>query len=128
LGIDNRVRFLGWQGRAELPKTYLGANLFVYPSRHEGMPNAVLEAMASGLPVLATRIAGNEDLVSAETGVLVPPEDAAALQAALQQLLADAALRQRLGAAAPRHIQGQYSWQGVTQAYLDLMRKIVGRR
>jgi len=67
-------------------------------------------------------------LVSAETGVLVPPEDAAALQAALQQLLADAALRQRLGAAAPRHIQDQYSWLGVTQAYLDLMRKIVGRR
>jgi glycosyltransferase involved in cell wall biosynthesis len=125
LGLADKIRFLGWLSRAELPKIYQQANLFVYPSRHEGMPNAVLEAMASGLPVLATRIAGNEELVSAETGVLVPPEDAAALQAALEALLVDAGLRQRMGSAARQRVEQNYSWHGVAQAYLDLMRKIV---
>jgi glycosyltransferase involved in cell wall biosynthesis len=81
--------------------------------------------MASGLPVLATRIAGNEELVSAETGVLVPPEDTAALQAALEALLVDAGLRQRMGSAARQRVEQNYSWHGVAQAYLDLMRKIV---
>lgn len=128
LGLANKIRFLGWLSRAELPKTYQQANLFVYPSRHEGMPNAVLEAMASGLPVLATRIAGNEELVSADTGALVPPEDAAALEATLRPWMADASLRQRMGAAARRRVEQKYSWQGVAQAYLDLMRKIVGPR
>jgi len=127
LGLADKIRFLGWLSRAELPKTYQQANLFVYPSRHEGMPNAVLEAMASGLPVLATRIAGNEELVSADTGVLVAPEDAAALQAALGPLLVDAGLRQRLGSAARQRVEQTYSWHGVAQAYLDLMRKIVER-
>ncbi len=128
LGIAGQVRFQGWQNRSQLPETYRQANLFVYPSRHEGMPNAVLEAMASGLPVLATRIAGNEELVSAETGILVPPEDPAALEAALRQLLADAGVRQRMGAAARRRVEEKYSWQGVAQAYLDLMRKIVEKK
>ena len=128
LGIADKVHFLGWLGRAELPKAYQQANLFVYPSRHEGMPNAVLEAMASGLPVLATRIAGNEELVTEETGLLVPPEDPAALQSALKKLLSDAALRQRVGGAARRRVEEKYSWQAATQAYLDLMRNIVKSR
>jgi glycosyltransferase involved in cell wall biosynthesis len=128
LGIAEHVHFRGWQTREQLPETYRQANLFVYPSRHEGMPNAVLEAMASGLPVLATRIAGNEELVSAEAGILVPPEDVAALQAGLRQLLADAGLRQRMGAAARRRVEEKYGWQGVAESYLDLMSKIVEKK
>ena len=57
-------------------KCYQQANVFLFPSRHEGMPNAMLEAMASGLPVIASCIAGNEELVvDGETGYLVPSED-----------------------------------------------------
>jgi len=127
LGIEGQVQFLGWQSRERLPEIYRQANLFVYPSRHEGMPNAVLEAMASGLPVLATRIAGNEELVSEGTGILAPPEDATALAAALRTLLADPKLRQRLGAAARKRVAEAYSWPRVAQAYLQLMRKIAGQ-
>jgi glycosyltransferase involved in cell wall biosynthesis len=116
LGIAERVHFDGWLSREQLPAAYAQANLFVYPSRHEGMPNAVLEAMASGLPVLATRIAGNEELVSAETGLLVPAEDAGAFQSALERLLADAELRQRLGAAARERVADGYSWRRVAEA------------
>ena len=81
-----RVEFIGWQATDQLRKEYADSNLFLFPSRHEGMPNAVLEAMASGLPVIATRIAGNEELVvDGQTGILVPVEDAAALREALRE-------------------------------------------
>jgi glycogen(starch) synthase len=123
LGIASKLSFVGWQTREQLPVAYAAANLFVYPSRHEGMPNAVLEAMASGLPVLATRIAGNEELVTEATGILVPPADATALRSALEQLLPDAVLRQRLGDAARKRVAAGYSWRRVAEAYLELMQK-----
>jgi glycosyltransferase involved in cell wall biosynthesis len=128
LKIEKKIFFPGWQSREELPKTYQSANLFVYPSRHEGMPNAVLEAMASGLPILATRIAGNEELVSEETGVLVPTEDVEALAAALTSLIPNASLRQQMGAAARKRVEAQYSWRKVARAYLDLMNSVVETR
>lgn len=128
LGIAGRVSFSGWQARESLPDIYRQATLFVNPSRHEGMPNTVLEAMASGLPVLASRISGNEELVTEQTGVLVPAEDADALRAALQELLPNAALREQMGAAARKRVEAQYSWSKVAQAYLDLMKSSVESR
>ncbi len=90
LGIDDRVFFLGWQSREQIIESYRQANVFLFPSRHEGMPNAILEAMASGLPVIATCIAGNEELViEGQTGYLVPSEDIEALQNALKKILKD---------------------------------------
>ncbi len=125
-GIADRINFLGWQNGDELVRRYAQANLFVYPSRHEGMPNAVLEAMACGLPVLASQIAGNEELVAhKETGLLVPAEDANALQAALSELLPDSATRQRMGTAARKRVEAQYSWQRVTKEYLELMQRVL---
>jgi len=128
LQISERVDFPGWQSRQMLPNTYQQANLFVYPSRHEGMPNAVLEAMASGLPVLASRIAGNEDLVTKETGMLVPAEDTGALKSALAELIPNTTARERMGVAARQRVEAQYSWRVVAQAYLDLMTTIVESR
>ncbi len=126
LGIADRLNFLGWKNGEELVQRYAEANLFVYPSRHEGMPNAVLEAMACSLPVLATHIAGNEELVAHnETGLLVPAEDAKALRAALSSMLADAEGRQRMGAAARKRVETQYSWQRVSKEYLELMRRVL---
>ncbi|MEK6221414.1 MAG: glycosyltransferase family 4 protein, partial [Chloroflexota bacterium] len=94
LGIAERVEFLGWQSKDELVKRYCEANLYVYPSRHEGMPNVVLEAMSSGLPVIASEIAGNEELViPGETGLLVPEDDSAELLLAIRSLIRDAGLR-----------------------------------
>lgn len=128
LGIGERVNFLGWQSRQMLPNTYQQANLFVYPSRHEGMPNAVLEAMACGLPVAASRIAGNEELVTEDSGALFPAEDMQALKAILAKLIPDAAARERMGAASRRRVEAEYSWQKVAQAYLDLMSAAVEKR
>jgi glycosyltransferase involved in cell wall biosynthesis len=126
LGIFDRVNFLGWQNGDGLVRRYAQANLFVYPSRHEGMPNAVLEAMACGLPVLASHIAGNEELVThKETGLLVPTEDATALCAALSELLPDSEMRERMGAAGRKHVEAQYSWQRVSREYLELMQRVL---
>jgi glycosyltransferase involved in cell wall biosynthesis len=121
LGIGERVNFPGWQSRQMLPNTYQKANLFVYPSRHEGMPNAVLEAMASGLPVVASRIAGNEELVNEDTGVLVESEDVTALKSVLEKLISDPDLCERMGKAARNRVEREYSWRKVAQSYLDLM-------
>ncbi|MBC8331907.1 MAG: glycosyltransferase family 4 protein [Anaerolineae bacterium] len=120
--ITARVRFANWLDGPALLEEYHQSNLFVFPSRHEGMPNAVLEAMACGLPVIASRIAGNEELVvNGETGLLIPPEDVDALQQALTQLLSDADLCQRMGAAGRQRVEEHYAWNQIAAQYLELI-------
>jgi glycosyltransferase involved in cell wall biosynthesis len=88
------------------------------------MPNAVLEAMASGLPVIATRIAGNEELVlDGETGVLVAPEDVNALRDGLRRLLTDAQMRERMGRASRLRVEREYSWESVALQYSEYLKK-----
>ena len=118
LGISDRVIFAGWQSRSQLKELYRDANLFVFPSRHEGMPNAVLEAMGSGLPVVASRIAGNEELVvHGETGLLVPGESIAELTSALSLLILDDESRRKMGTAGHARVQAGYSWKSVASEY-----------
>ena len=125
LGIDDRVFFLGWQSREGLMKCYQQANIFLFPSRHEGMPNAMLEAMASGLPVIASCIAGNEELaVEGETGYLVPSENVESLQIALKKLLIDPARREQMGLASRRQVEANYSWESTAQQYALLLEKV----
>ena len=125
LGIEERVVFLGWQSRPQLIENYKHSNVFLFPSRHEGMPNAVLEAMASELPVIATCISGNEELVTdGITGCLVPAEDIEALQGALQKILSDSTLRQQMGIASRRRVEENYSWEFTAQQYALLLEKV----
>jgi glycosyltransferase involved in cell wall biosynthesis len=124
-GIAERIHFAGWQEKDALRALYREANLFLFPSRDEGMPNAVLEAMASGLPVVATNIAGNEELVvPGETGILVPSDDAEALRNGLETCLEDESLRKRMGRAGRRRVEESYSWTGAASAYLRLLEDI----
>lgn len=128
LKLSSRLGFTRWLDKETLSEEYQSANLFVYPSRHEGMPNVILEAMASGLPVVASRIAGSEELViPEETGLLVPPEDPVALSKALRRLLGDTALRQQMGQAAQQRVREHYTWSSVAQQYLDLMQATGGK-
>lgn len=122
--LDGRVDFLGWQKTEQLQQEYSRATLFLFPSRHEGMPNAVLEAMASGLPVIATRIAGNEELVDdGRTGVLVPAEDVQALREALQALLKDSERRARMGRAGRAKVEQGYGWRPAAMQYRSILQK-----
>lgn len=123
-GLQDHVHFLGWQTAEELKVQYAEANLFLFPSRHEGMPNAVLEAMASGLPVVATRIAGNEELVAdGETGALVPAEDVNALRESLRPLLTNAKMRERMGRAARQRVEQSFGWTRVAEGYQSILEK-----
>jgi glycosyltransferase involved in cell wall biosynthesis len=125
LGLKERVDFVGWKTRQDLLPYYHEANLFVFPSRHEGMPNALLEAMSCGLPAIATDIAGNQELVvDGENGLLVPSEDVDALRDALRTLISQEHLRVEMGKAARQHILESYSWQATAQAYLRLLKQV----
>ncbi|MBI3173109.1 MAG: glycosyltransferase family 4 protein [Chloroflexi bacterium] len=126
LGIAERVTFLGWQSQEALAHGYHHANVFLFPSRHEGMPNAVLEAMASGLPVVATRIAGSEELVvDGETGILVTPEDVNALRDGLRLLITDSRKREQMGQASRQRVEREYSWESVARQYSEYLEKII---
>ncbi len=91
LGLETRVRFLGQ--REDIPDLLACCDVFVLPSLYEGLPLSVLEAMAAGKPVVATRIGGTaEAVVHGVTGMLVPPENPRELAAAIRTLLADSSL------------------------------------
>ena len=124
LGLAPKITFAGWCDRAAIAERYRQADLFVFPSRDEGMPNVVLEAMASGLPIVATAIAGNEELVrEGVNGHLVPPDDAAALAAALARLIEQPDTRRAMGRASREIVEREYTWARVAACYLDLLRE-----
>lgn len=126
LEIENRIHFIGWQSKEQLLERYQQSNLFLFPSRHEGMPNAVLEAMACGLPVIATNIAGNEELiVDNRTGLLVPPENVGFLRTALERLLPEPALRFTMGQASRRRVEEHYSWTRVADQYASIFKGLI---
>ena len=111
---------LGFVPHEELEELYDRAAVVVLPSHREGLPLCILEAMAHGRPVVATRVGGIPEIVQdGETGYLVEPGDPGSLRAALTRLLADAQLRAEMGAAARRRIADTCSWQQVTDQTLD---------
>jgi glycosyltransferase involved in cell wall biosynthesis len=108
---------------ADVPALLRETDVYVQPSFQEGMPNSVLEAMAAGLPVVATRVSGNEDLVTdGENGLLVPPGDPSALAAAIRRLVDDPALARRMGARARERVQ-PFGIASVTAQLLSAYRR-----
>ena len=96
-GVTN-IKLLGH--RSDVPELLRAADIFVLPSHREGMPRSIIEAMMSGLPVVATNIRGSrEEVLPEETGLLVPIEDSGALRGALARLISDQKLRGKFGAA-----------------------------
>jgi glycosyltransferase involved in cell wall biosynthesis len=123
-GLRDRIHFAGWLPASQLRERYTSANLFLFPSRQEGMPNAVLEAMASGLPVVATKISGNEELViDGKTGALVPAENVDALREALRLLLVDAQKCERMGRAARQRVEESFTWTRVADQYEKILER-----
>jgi len=103
------------------------ADVLVLPSRREGMGVAALEAMAVGCPVVASRVGGlRVTVLDGDTGLLVPPEDPAALAAALTRLLSDAALRQRMRAHGPGHIRAHFHINDQVSRYEQLYGQLAG--
>jgi glycosyltransferase involved in cell wall biosynthesis len=126
IGIGDRVQFTG--GVADASDYLRAADLFVLPSVAEGMSNSLLEAMATGLPCVASRIAGNTDLIdNGRNGRLIDTPDAAAWSAALLELLEDREAARRLGAAARLRIDEEFALPVVVDRYVDLYRRMIDR-
>jgi glycosyltransferase involved in cell wall biosynthesis len=123
LARDLRIaNFVSWLGFQRDPATWLRAmDVFALPSRLEGSPNAVLEGMAAGLPIVATNIGGVIDLLEeGRNGLLVPPDDPDALAAALGRLLRNAPLRAELGYRARNQAVEVFSLSGNLSRLMDL--------
>ncbi|MEB3187795.1 MAG: glycosyltransferase [bacterium] len=111
LGIADRVDWPGFVEPAGLVELYRTFDMFVAPSRIESYCVAAIEAQAVGVPVVATRVGGLPGVVvDGTTGRIVPPEDPAAMAAAIAELLDDAPLRARMGQAARAHVCTHHSW------------------
>jgi glycosyltransferase involved in cell wall biosynthesis len=119
LGLSNRVHFLG--RRTDVPALLRRCHAAVCPSESEGLSNAVMEAMAARLPVVATAVGGNPELVrDGRTGFLVPAHDALALADRMAALAADRPLALRMGEAGRRHVEAEYSTKRMIDAVMDL--------
>jgi glycosyltransferase involved in cell wall biosynthesis len=119
LRIEDSVSWLGFQ--ADPVKWLQAMEVFAFPSRLEGVPNAVLEAMAAGLPIVATTIGGVIDLLEeGRTGFLIPPDDPDALAAALDRLIRNAPLRADLGSSARSRAVEVFSLSGNLSLLMDL--------
>lgn len=124
LGIAERVRF--WGQVAKVDELLAQSDLFVLPSRSEGMSNALLEAMAHGLPCVVSDLGGTRDMIEPDAnGLLVTPDDPDRLAEALARLGGDPALRARLGAAARATIEARYSLDSVARRYIELYRGLL---
>lgn len=124
-GVLDRLHFVG--SRSDVPAVLADADAFVLPSLWEGLPMALLEAMAAGLPIVATSVAGTRQVLEdGRHGLLVPPGDATSLAAALDHIVRDADLRARLGSAAREHVAAQFSVQAQARRHADLYRVMSG--
>jgi glycosyltransferase involved in cell wall biosynthesis len=126
-GVESTVRLLG--ERSDVAELLRGAEIFVLSTRSEGLPLSVLEAMAAGLPVVASNVGGVPELVvDGETGLLVPPGDPRSLAAAIERLLQDPSLSRRLGEAGRARVADQFDIARVRQAHVDLYSDLLATR
>ena len=124
LGVEDRVVLLG--PRLDVPRLLALADVFALPSVSEGMPIAIMEAMAFGLPVVATAVDGTPEVVfNGETGILVPPRSPARLAQALAALIEDAALRKKLGENGRARVEREFTDRAMARRVDELYRGLL---
>lgn len=126
LGVDDRVLFPGH--RDDIPELLYGCDIFVLPSLFEGLPLTILEAMASGKPVIATEIEGiKEIIIDGENGVLVPRNDPASISESIRFLLSNPSVANKLASTGKKTVLQEFTSekmaQEVTNTYLDILRE-----
>jgi glycosyltransferase involved in cell wall biosynthesis len=126
LGVTHAVEFCGYQPQDAVRAWMRRARLFVLPSVEEGQGVVLLEALASGTPVIGSRVDGIVDVVTPEVGALFPAGDSAALAAAIIEILADEPRWRALSAAARRRAETEYDWDDLAQQYLAEYKRLLG--
>lgn len=125
--VGDRVHFVGARPHDEIPGWLSAADVFVLPSWHEGLPNAVVEAMACERPVVATRVGGIPEAVEdGESGVLVERGDVEALADAITLLAKDSTRRASMGAAGRRIVERRFTWEKNAEKTVQVYREVLG--
>ena len=126
---ENRIIFTGQVNYAEVPKYLRASDCFVFPSKREGLSKAVIEAMASGLPVICTRIPGvTDDMIDdGEDGIIVAERDPAELAKAILRVKEDEILRKKLSSNAIDKVRRKFSLADVTRRHLQLYDELLNR-
>lgn len=123
-GLDDHFHLLGF--RTDVEEVLKGFDVFVLPSLYEGLPNVVLEAMAGGLPVIATAVDGTpEAVVHNSTGLLIPPRDPGAIADAAKVLGRNQSLRREMGDRGRKRVEQEFSWRGEVEQFVKLYRSLV---
>lgn len=128
LGIADRVEWLGFLPQAAVRQWMQRASVFVLPSLEEGQGVVLLEALASGLPVVASRVDGIQEVVTRAVGLLVAPAQPALLTQALLALLQEPAQWATMSQAARAHMLAHYDWDQIATRYLDLYTELLHQR
>ena len=124
-GLQERVHLLG--KRADVPEILNAADVFVLSSDYEGNPLSVMEAMASGKPMICTAVGGVPELVENGCGLLVPPQDAQALSRAMSYVLESPKARKSMGRASARRAVERFDLRAMTEAYEDLYKELIAK-
>lgn len=124
LGVDHKVRFLGT--RNDIPSLLAQADVYVAPSRSEGLPVAVLEAMASGLPVIATDIEGHREVLEG-VGWLVSPEEPLSLVQNIMAVLSDPVKTKKMAIAGKDRVTKKYTLARMVSAHVSLYKSCLGK-
>jgi glycosyltransferase involved in cell wall biosynthesis len=125
LGVGDRVRLHGYVEPAGVCAQLQSAHALLHPSLSEGLPNAILEAMACGVPVVASDVDGTREAIrDGVDGFLVPPRDAGAAAAALRNLWEDAALRTRMGEAGRARVESGFTVERHTDQWIELYERV----
>ncbi len=126
LGLENRVHFLGY--RRDVPDLMRGADFFVFPSRYEACSLVLLEAIASGLPIITARTAGGSEIITPDCGIVLnAPDDTSVLAGFMRMMALQPDKRKQMGLAA-RETALCYSWQKMTDAYLNLYEDVLQKK
>ena len=126
LGIADRCEFVGWVTGEKKEELFSRSGIFCLPSKYEAMPMSVMEAMAHGLPVVATRVGGVPQLIEdGADGVLIDVDDVESLGKSLRQLMGSAGERTRLGAVAREKIRRKFSEESTVNSMIDIYQELL---
>ena len=124
--LTKHVTFSGWVAHENLLPYYQNADIFVTATTWEGMPNTVLEAMATGLPIVGTQAPGMDQLVTdGRNGYLIPPNDVSTMADRLRRLIDNPYERQRMGLESRKIAERQFSWGHITAQYVKIYERVI---
>tara|TARA_Y100001970_G_scaffold285407_1_gene405014 strand:- start:675 stop:1829 length:1155 start_codon:yes stop_codon:yes gene_type:complete len=123
-GLENKIKFLGF--REDIPEILLAMDGYICASHTEGFSNAILEAMASGLPIIATNVGGNSEIIKhKKNGLLIKSKDQNAIASTMIKIMKDSTLSQKISEDAKKTVNEKYNTEKMVKSYIDVYEKAV---